>query len=356
MAKIISIKTAEFEYRLRQNETKQFAKYLFEDVYPNIDKLLEIFDNSGIEERNFCVPMEFFQRDYTFSYKNNLFKEIALKYSIELIKGNIIESGVKIEEITDIIFINTTGLSTPSLDASIVNSLKINPNINRYPIWGLGCAGGVSGIAKANMIVKSNPDAMVLVVAVELCSLTFRRNDLSKSNFVATSLFSDGIASIVIAGDKSSNRLKTKYDVEILSSQSRLYYDSEDVMGWEFLDDGFKVVFSNDIPTIVRENVKGDIESFLKKNEIDISDIMSFIAHPGGAKVIQSYIDALKLQPDKVNNSKEILRKFGNMSSVSVLYVLEKFLSDGFKDGNGLMISLGPGFSSEMVLLKMENK
>jgi len=356
MGKIISIKTAEFEHKLQQNDTKQFSRYLFEEVYPNIDKLLEVFDNSGIEERNFCVPMEFFQNDYTFSFKNNLFKEIVLKYSIELIKENISESGVKTEDITDIIFVNTTGLSTPSLDACIVNSLKLNPNINRYPIWGLGCAGGVSGIAKANMITKSNPDAIVLLVAAELCSLTFRRNDLSKSNFVATSLFSDGIASIIIAGEKSSNKLKTKYDVEIQSSQSRLYYDSEDVMGWEFLDDGFKVVFSKDIPTIVRENVKGDVESFLKNNEIEISDIMSFIAHPGGAKVIQAYIEALKLNPDKVFNSKEVLRKFGNMSSVSVLYVLEKFLKDGFKDGKGLMISLGPGFSSEMVLLKMKNK
>jgi len=356
MSKIINIKKAVFEHKLKQSDTKQYSGYLFEDVYPNIDKLLEVFDNSGIEERNFCIPIEFFQKDNPFSLKNNLFREIALKKSIELIKENISETGLKLDEITDIIFINTTGLSTPSLDASIVNSLKMNPNINRYPIWGLGCAGGVSGIAKANMIAKSNPNAIVLVIAAELCSLTFRRNDLSKSNFVATSLFSDGIASIIVAGDKSSNRFDIKFDVEILSSQSRLYYDSEDVMGWEFLDDGFKVVFSKDIPTIVRDNVKPDIESFLRNNGIGISDIENFIAHPGGAKVIQAYIDSLGLNTDKVFNSREILRKFGNMSSVSVLYVLEKFLSDGFTDGYGLLISLGPGFSSEMCLLKMKNK
>lgn len=356
MSKIISIKKAEFANKLKQSDTKQFSRYLFEDVYPNIDKLLEVFDNSGIDERNFCIPIEFFKKDNPFSLKNNLFREITLKKSIELIKDNISETGLKIDEITDIIFINTTGLSTPSMDACIVNSLKMNPNINRFPIWGLGCAGGVSGIAKANMIAKSNPDAIVLVVAVELCSLTFRRNDLSKSNFVATSLFSDGIASIIIAGEKSADKFDIKYDIEILSSQSRLYYDSEDVMGWEFLDDGFKVVFSKDIPTIVKENVKGDVKSFLKNNGISISDIENFIAHPGGAKVIQAYIDSLELNSDKVFNTREILRKFGNMSSVSVLYVLEKFLSDGFTDGNGLMISLGPGFSSEMVLLEMKNR
>lgn len=353
MGKILSIHKTDFDCKLLQGETKKFSNFLFGDVFPNIDKLSEVFDNSGIEERNFCIPIAYFKSDKSFAEKNNLFKTIALAYAQKSINQNLSIAGISFDKITDIIFVNTTGLSTPSLDALLINSIKLNPNVNRYPLWGLGCAGGVSGLAKANTITKANPDAVVLFVAVELCSLTFRRNDFSKSNFVATSLFSDGVASVLILGDNAAKKFKPGYNIEIIDSQSRLYYDSEDVMGWEFLDDGFKVVFSKDIPSIIRDNVKHDIESFLQKNNLNISDIKNFIAHPGGAKVIQAYIDALCINPDLLMNSREILRKYGNMSSVSVLYVLEKFISEGFDDGYGLMISLGPGFSSEMALLKM---
>ncbi len=353
MGIILSIHKTDFNCKLLQGETKTFSKFLFGDVLPNADKLLDVFDNSGIEERNFCIPIDYFQRDKSFAEKNNLFKTIALECLRESIIKNLSIAGVSFNDITDIILVNTTGLSTPSLDALLINSLKLNPNVNRYPLWGLGCAGGVSGLAKANTITKSNPDAIVLFVAVELCSLTFRRNDLSKSNFIATSLFSDGAASVLILGDNAAKKYHADYKIEIADSLSRLYYDSECVMGWEFLDDGFKVVFSKDIPAIITNNVRHDIDSFLKRNNLSITDIKNFIAHPGGAKVIQAYIDALNINPDLLKNSREILRKYGNMSSVSVLYVLEKFLTEGFNDGYGLMISLGPGFSSEMALLKM---
>lgn len=353
MGRILNINKTDFESKLFQREIKTFAKFLFGDVLPNTQKLLEVFDNSGIEERNFCVPLEYFHSDKPFSEKNELFREKALSYAKKSIINNISKADISPDHITDIIVVNTTGLCTPSLDALLINSLKLNPNINRYPLWGLGCAGGVSGLAKANTITKSNPDAIVLFVAVELCSLTFRRNDLSKSNFVATSLFSDGIASMLILGDNIAGKYNTSVDIEIVDAQSRLYYESEDVMGWEFLDDGFKVVFSKDIPIIISNNVRHDIDIFLKKNSLNISDIKNFIAHPGGAKVIQAYIDSLKINPDLLNNSREVLRKYGNMSSVSVLYVLEKFISEGFDNGFGLMVSLGPGFSSEMALLKM---
>lgn len=356
MGKISNINITVFDNKLQQSETKTFAKFLFGDVLQNAEKLLEVFDNSGITERNLCVPIDFFRSDKPFSEKNDLFRKIALNYTEKSVIKNLSDAGINFTDITDIIFVNTTGLSTPSLDAMLINSLKLNPNINRYPLWGLGCAGGVSGLAKANTITKSNPDAVVLFIAVELCSLTFRRNDMSKSNFIATSLFSDGIASLLILGENAARKHDTLYDIDIVDSQSRLYYETEDIMGWEFPDDGFKVVFSKDIPAIITNNVKHDIESFLKKKNLSIKDIKNFIAHPGGAKVIQAYIDALNLNPDLLNNTREILRKYGNMSSVSVLYVLEKFINEGFEEGFGLMISLGPGFSSEMALLSMKKK
>ncbi|MBK8554153.1 MAG: hypothetical protein IPL53_25145 [Ignavibacteria bacterium] len=202
---------------------------------------------------------------------------------------------------------------------------------------------------------KANPDALVVVVAVELCSLTFIKDDLSKSNFIATSLFSDGIAAVLIAGDNFKKRNRSKFRMNIIDSQSKLYYDSLDVMGWEVLDEGFKVVFSRDIPQIVNENVKDDILSFLKKHELNIEDIKNYVTHPGGVKVINAYTDALKLNPELLNNTRNVLRDYGNMSSATVLYVLDRFIDKGFEDAYGLMMSLGPGFSSELLLLEIIN-
>ena len=357
MGKIYRIQKTDFNCTLRQGETKRYSEILFGEVYPNIQKLLEVFDNSGIKTRNFCIPLDFFNKGLSFEEKNRLFKDIALEHSLKSITESLLIAGIDFSAVTDFIYVNTTGLTTPSLDACVINSLKLNPNINRYPLWGLGCAGGVSGLAKANTITKANPEAVVIVLGVELCSLTFRKNDLSKSNFVATSLFSDGITTSIVLGDNAALKYaNTDFDIDIVGSQSKLYYDSEDVMGWEFLNDGFKVVFSKDIPAIIHNNVKEDVESFLLKNNLQLSDIKNFIAHPGGAKVIQAYIDALGIDPNMLNHTRYVLENFGNMSGVSVMYVLERFLSEGFEEGYGLMISLGPGFSSEMVLLKMNHK
>ncbi|MEO6696184.1 MAG: 3-oxoacyl-[acyl-carrier-protein] synthase III C-terminal domain-containing protein, partial [Ignavibacteria bacterium] len=197
--------------------------------------------------------------------------------------------------------------------------------------------------------------AMVLLVAVELCSLTFLKNDLSKSNFIATGIFSDGVAAVLIKGNEATDDNKLKKSVRIIDSRSKLYYDSLDVMGWEILNTGFKVIFSKDIPTIVNNNVHADIIQFLDKHNLQIMDIKNFVVHPGGTKVIEAYINALSIDPVVLNNTSEILYQYGNMSSTTVLYVLNKFIEGRFENGYGLMMSLGPGFSSEMVLLKFDN-
>ncbi|MDQ3021738.1 MAG: type III polyketide synthase [Bacteroidota bacterium] len=353
MPEIIAISKIDFPYKTSQSKLKDFAKKVFSDNYKDIDRLLESFDNAKINCRNLCVPVDFFYSPKSFSEKNDLYIQYSLKYSVEAIEMCLKNSGIHKKDITDIIFISTTGISTPSIDALIANQLRLNPNINRTPVWGLGCAGGVAGIAKANTIATANPEALVLLVAVELCSLTFISNDMSKSNFIATSLFSDGVSAVLIKGDNFRSKDNTDFKINIVDSQSKLYYDSLDVMGWDIHDDGFKVVFSKDIPTIVNENVKEDIPSFLKKHNLEIENIKNFITHPGGVKVINAYIDALEISPDLLFNAKEVLKDYGNMSSTTVLYVLEKFMKNGFENGYGLMMSLGPGFSSELVLLEI---
>ena len=309
------------------------------------------FENTEIKTRNFCRPLDYYASIIGFEQQNKEFIETALDYSVMAIEKCLASSQIKKEALTDIIFVSSTGLATPSLDALIINKMRLDPLINRTPIFGLGCGGGVSGFAKANVLANANPEAVVLLVAVELCSLTFLRNDYSKSNFIASSLFADGVAACIIKGD--ANQDFEGSGISFVGSQSKLYYDSLNVMGWEFLNEGFKVLFSEDIPTIIKTNIFNDVTLFLERHHLKISDIKNFVFHPGGKKVLAAYAASLPVEGDFLKKTREVMNDYGNLSSATVLYVLEKFFSEGFEDGFGLMLSLGPGFSSEMVLLNM---
>lgn len=352
MPSLAAISKIDFPFKVEQDKAKQCAKEVFISSFPQIERLLGAFDNTEIKTRNFCKPLDYYTSPHTFQQQNDEYIKIAFEYSVKAIEECIASAKIKKETITDIIFISTTGLSTPSIDALVINKMKLNSTISRTPVFGLGCAGGVAGFSKASTLAKANPDAVVLLVSLELCSLTFLRSDYSKSNFIGSSLFADGVAACIITGDNHSN--KTKNEINILASQSKLYYDTLDVMGWEFLDKGFKVLFSQDIPAIISQNVREDITSFLEKNSLKISDIKNFVFHPGGKKVLTAYQEALPVQGDFLKHTREVMAENGNMSSPTVLYVLERFLSRGFENGYGLMLAMGPGFSSEMALLQMK--
>jgi alkylresorcinol/alkylpyrone synthase len=353
MPSLVAISKIDFPFKVKQQIIKQAVQELFEPSFQSINKMMSVFDNTEIESRNLCMPLDYYSTIHSFQEQNSEYINLSLDYSIEAINACIFSADIKKEDITDIIFISTTGLATPSLDALIINKMKLNENINRIPIFGLGCAGGVSGFGKASTLARANPDAIVLLVAAELCSLTFLRNDFSKSNFIGSSIFSDGVSALIVSGDNQKN--KTKNKISFLASQSKLYYDSLDVMGWEFLNEGFKVIFSKDIPTIIEKNILSDVTNFLEKNDLKLSEIKNFIFHPGGKKILNAYTDALKIKGDFLKNTKEVLKENGNMSSATVLYVLERFFTQGFENGYGLMVSMGPGFSCEMVLLDMKN-
>ncbi|RYZ98805.1 MAG: type III polyketide synthase [Sphingobacteriaceae bacterium] len=337
--------------KIDQMVVKEFAHSMFAANFPQVERLIYAFDNTGIKQRNFCKPLDYYAHPHTFEERNNDYLQLALQFSVQAIEDCMAKAGVSKEDITDVFFVSTSGLATPSMDALIINKMRLNPNANRAPLWGLGCAGGVSGMARAATAAKANPDAVVLLIAVELCSLTLIKNDYSKSNFIGSSLFSDGIAACIVKGDNHAE----KQSVQYIASGSKLYYDSLDVMGWDFQDTGFKVLFSKDIPTFINERVKGDIADFLSKQGLRLSDIKNFIFHPGGKKVLDAYMEALQLEDNALDHTRNVMRDYGNMSSVTVLYVLEQFMTRGFTDGYGLMLAMGPGFSSEMVLLQMQN-
>lgn len=352
MPSLAAISTIDFPFKTNQQDVKEYAKGLFAVSFPAVERMLGAFDNTEIVTRNLCKSLDYYSDVHTFQEQNLEYIRLALEYSVKAIEKCISSAQINKNDITDIIFISTTGLATPSMDALIINKMRLNQHVNRMSIFGLGCGGGVSGYAKACTLAKANPEAVVLLVAVELCSLTFLRDDFSKSNFIGSSLFSDGIAACLVMGDNRIN--KAKHQIKFVGNESKLYFDSQEIMGWDFTDNGFKVLFSSGIPAIIAQNVHNDVSSFLAKHQLKISDIKNFIFHPGGKKVLAAYEEALGVEGDFLKRTRTVMNNYGNMSSSTVLYVLEQFFTHDFEDGYGLMMSMGPGFSCEIVLLQMK--
>ncbi|WP_246942019.1 type III polyketide synthase [Bacillus pinisoli] len=357
MPKITSVGVCVPPHALTQTTTVEFAREMFEDSFKDISRLLTVFENGQIKKRNFAKNLEWFKEDHTFEDRNNAYIEHAVEYSLEAIKNCLsndeyLSESVPYEEIEAIFFISTTGISTPSIDAKIMNHLPFSPHTKRIPIWGLGCAGGAAGLSRAYDYCLAYPNAKVLVVSVELCGLTFQKNDRSKSNLIGTSLFADGVAAVLVAGNEVKGLNNTSIPF-IQATQSTLMPDSEDVMGWDIKNEGLYVIFSKDIPNIITEWLKPNVEKFLHENGLELSDIKHFIAHPGGKKVIQAYEDSLGFTQHHTKHSQTILQEYGNMSSATVYYVLNEFMKEDIPDGEyGIIAALGPGFSSELLLVK----
>lgn len=333
------------------------TKELFQHKIPKLERLLKVFENGEIKTRNLCVSPEWYREEHTFEERNELYIKLATEYSVEVIKKSLtnrsfLQQDLSTEDIDAIIFISSTGISTPSIDARVMNILPFSNELVRIPIWGLGCAGGAAGISRAYDYCKANPNAKVLVVCVELCSLTFQKDDYSKSNLVGTSLFADGAACALVCGDdvELEQNLPIPY---IKGRGSKWMTDSEDVMGWDVKNSGLHVVFSKSIPVIISKWLGPFIHEFLCKHDVSPEQIENFVAHPGGKKVLQAYEKTLNLTTEHTDVSREILQQNGNMSSPTVLYVLEQFmLNEKRADTLGLLVALGPGFSGEVVLLE----
>ncbi|MBS4190970.1 type III polyketide synthase [Bacillus sp. FJAT-49705] len=362
MSSIVSIAEAVPRHILKQDEVMDFARDLFSDSFHNIERLLQVFHNGQIEKRHFVKDMEWFKTDKTFSEKNKAYIDCATDLGVEAIENCLksdvfLKSEVPYNEIEAIFFISSSGLATPSIEARIMNRLPFSQNTKRIPIWGLGCAGGAAGLSRAFEYCLAFPLAKVLVLSIELCSLTFQRNDRSKSNLIGTSLFADGVACALVAGKQVDRGTFQKLESvpKIIRTHSTLLPNSLDVMGWEIRDDGLFVIFSKDIPSIIESWLKPNVNDFLLQKKMDLGDIHHFIAHPGGKKVIDAYVDSLKIDPQMTKISLEVLKQYGNMSSATILYVLKRFMELGKTKEYGLATALGPGFSSEMLLLRWEN-
>lgn len=361
MAFIVSVAEALPSHILRQDEVTQFAKDLFSDSFNDIERLLKVFDNGEIEKRHFVKGLEWFKTEKSFQERNDTYIECAVELGVEAItncltNNDFLKSAVPIEEIEAIFCISSSGIATPSIEARIMNRLPFSKHTKRIPIWGLGCAGGASGLSRAYEYCLAFPHANILVLSIELCSLTFQRNDRTKSNLIGTSLFADGVACALLSGNQVDRLAfqKLRSSPEITAIQSTLLPNSLDVMGWQVKDDGLFVIFSKDIPSIIESWLKPNVTEFLQKNDISMKEITHFIAHPGGKKVIDAYLQSLKIDEKMTAISLNVLKEFGNMSSATILYVLKRFMALGKSGEYGLCTALGPGFSSELLLMKWE--
>jgi len=348
MPRLTSIATAVPANRIDQNQAKEFATHLFGSHLPDLHRLLPVFDNSGIESRYFAVPAEWFGADHTLEEKNRIYIQSATELGAQAARVALAGAGISPDEIDYIIYVNTTGLATPSIDARLINVLELRHNVRRTPIWGLGCAGGTAGLSHAYHYLLGHPDHRVLVVAVELCGLTFIHDDFSKSNLVACALFGDGAAAAIVCGDDVATD-----GLAMLATQSTFYPDSLSVMGWNIVARGMQVVFDKKIPDIVREHAAAELDAFLGGQNIAKDDIKQFLYHPGGMKVVDAYEAAYGVNGKRFDLPRSILRDYGNMSSVTVLFVIERYLREhGFGNaGYGVISALGPGFCSESLLV-----
>lgn len=361
MPSIVSVAEAIPPHMLQQEQVMDFARGLFSESFKDIERLLKAFHNGQIEKRHFAKNLEWFKTDKTFEERNNAYIEHAVELGAEAIKNclssdTFLKKDIYYEEIDAIFTISSSGIATPSIEARIMNKLPFSEHTKRIPIWGLGCAGGASGLSRAYEYCLAFPYAKVLVLAIELCSLTFQRNDRSKSNLIGTSLFADGVACALLTGDAVRREaFQKKASVpRILGTQSTTLRDSLDVMGWKIKDEGFYVVFSKDIPAIIESWLKPNVSGFLQREDLTMEAVDHFVAHPGGKKVIEAYQSALELNTAMTKIALDVLKEYGNMSSATILYVLKRFMEIGQQGEIGLATALGPGFSSELLLLEWE--
>jgi alkylresorcinol/alkylpyrone synthase len=345
--RLVALATAAPPFDLPQAEIADRAAAFFSTTEGGFNRLAPIYRNAQIDTRHACVPLTWFLEDHDFGQRNALFLEHATELLAQAAQRALDEADLQPADIDTIVTVCSSGIATPSLDARVMQKLAFRPDVQRLPIFGLGCAGGVLGLARAAAMARAEPNSRVLLLVVELCTLTFRGQDRSKSNLVATALFGDGAAAAVIS-------CRAGGDIPVGPGLGpwgeHTWPDSLDVMGWDVAADGLKVVFSRDIPALVREDLRPIVDTFLARHDMRLADIDQFVCHPGGAKVVDALEDCFELQRGDLVHARDTLRDHGNMSAATVLFVLRAALDAG-RGGRWLMTTLGPGFTAGMMVV-----
>lgn len=308
----------------------------------DVEKLLPVFGNAGIERRYSCVPIAWYERTHGWQERTRLFIDNAVALLERITLDCLDEAGLRREDIDAIVVASTTGIATPSLDALLIERLGLRRDIRRLPIFGLGCAGGVTGLARAVDMARAAPGSRVLFLVVELCALTFRRDDFDRSNIIATALFGDGAAGAILSSDGDGPAFGP--------AGEHTWPDSLGIMGWDVRDDGLKAIFAQSIPSLVENGLRGVLDDYLARNDRRLASIDGFACHPGGAKVLDALEDSMELQRGSLEDSRATLRDYGNMSAATALFVLRRMKAK-LATQRTLLSALGPGFSASFLML-----
>ncbi|TWB21960.1 alkylresorcinol/alkylpyrone synthase [Nitrospirillum amazonense] len=351
-ARLVSIATALPPYRLTQEQALAGARQVFAHRLRDFDRLAPVFTHAGIEGRASCVPLDWYLEPHGWAERNALYLEHAVDVLARAATQALEQAGLKPTDVDAIVAVSSTGIATPSLDALIMQRLGMRPDVERMPLFGLGCAGGVLGLARAATWATARPGANVLLLVVELCALSFRRGDLSKANVIATALFGDGGAAAILRADPAGRDADHEGRPAFLASAEHRWPDSLGIMGWQVEDDGMGVIFAQSIPTLVREKLPEVVAGFLDRQRMTLSDLAGTICHPGGTKVLDALEEVLAPATDGLAYARDVLRQHGNMSAATVLFVLERRVRQGAR-GLHLLSALGPGFVAALGLMRL---
>ena len=345
---IASVATAVPVHTITQDDAAIRAQTFF----PQFARLEALYTNTGIDNRYSIEPMEWHLQPHTWEQRTEVYLRNALDLLEQAACQAVADAGLALRDI-DVIVTNTiTGLAIPSLEARLMNRLAFRPDVERLPIFGLGCGGGVGGLARAARMAQARPGSNVLFLTVDLCTLCMRTEDQSLAMFVAAALFGDGAAGVVLRSHAGERRGHARGRASVGAIGEHFWAKSEHIMGWDIKNDGFGVVLSPELPTLMRERLGEALFPFLERAGLALEDFDGFLLHPGGSKILSVAQEALHLSRDQLRYSWEVLRKYGNMSSATAMFIIKEALGDGAR-GRYLLAAFGPGFSAYFVVLDL---
>lgn len=343
MAGLLSLATAVPPHELRTEDVIREAGRIFGGRQQDFERLTPVFGNSGIARRFSVSPYAWFHHEHGWPERSAAFLEGASTLFAEVAARALDQAGLKASEIDSIVMVSSTGVATPTIEARMMSGMGFRPDVQRVPVFGLGCAGGASGLSLAARLARATPGSHVLLVVIELCTLAFRSDEMSKSNIIATALFGDGAAAAVVSTAGPPMGV-------IEHAGEHTWPGTTDVMGWRMDPEGFGAIFSQSIPDLARNDLRPAADQFLSRHALSLADIQSFCFHPGGAKVIVALEDAFGTVPGRLASERAVLRDYGNMSAPTVLFVLARELSAP-ATGRRFISALGPGFTASFLTM-----
>jgi alkylresorcinol/alkylpyrone synthase len=342
--KLLSLACAAPDHIITQADAAETSARLFSSRLKDFAHLAPVFENAGIRTRHAARPLSWFTEPHGWQDRMQAYGEEARNLFRTTVTKALAQAGLKGSDIDCIVTVSSTGIATPSLDAQLAGVMGFRADVERVPVFGLGCAAGVSGLAVAARLARARPGATLLFVSIELCTLAFRLDELTRANIIATALFGDGAAACVL-------RAGPEGIAEVESTGEHLFPETLGIMGWKIDDSGFGIVLAQSLPPFAEKELGPAVDGILARNGLARGDIDRFICHPGGARVLAALQTALAIDPASLDHERAVLSEYGNMSSPTVLFVLERVLRDGLPN-RAAMIAMGPGFAASCVTLR----